>query len=72
MYNVLGALIWTVLFVGAGFFFGNLPVVQKNFTLVVLGIVVVSVIPVLLELRAAAQEAKHNKGGGSSPGAAAA
>jgi membrane-associated protein len=70
MYNVLGALIWTVLFVGAGFFFGNLPVVQKNFTLVVLGIVVVSVIPVLLELRAAAQEAKHNQGGGSSPGSA--
>lgn len=28
LYNVVGALIWTVLFVGAGFFFGNLPVVQ--------------------------------------------
>ncbi len=56
-YNVLGALVWTVLFVGAGFFFGNLPVVQKNFTLVVLGIVVVSVVPVVLEIMAARREA---------------
>jgi hypothetical protein len=51
MYNVVGALIWTVLFCGAGYFFGNLPVVQHNFTLVVLGIVAVSVLPVVLEVR---------------------
>jgi len=43
--------------VGAGFFFGNLPVVQHNFTLVVLGIVAVSVVPVLLEVVAARREA---------------
>ena len=36
-----GALLWTIMFVGAGFFLGNLPVVQHNFTLVVLGIVAV-------------------------------
>lgn len=53
MYNVVGALVWTVLFLGAGFFFGNLPVVQHNFTLVVLGIVAVSVLPVILEVMAA-------------------
>lgn len=49
-YNVGGALLWTALFVGAGFFFGNLPVVQKNFTLVVLAIVAVSVVPVIVEV----------------------
>jgi len=69
LYNVLGALIWTVLFVGAGFFFGNLPVVQHNFTLVVLGIVAVSVVPVILEVlaarREAAQERKSGEGGGA-------
>uniref|UniRef100_A0A7S0ED98 VTT domain-containing protein n=1 Tax=Hanusia phi TaxID=3032 RepID=A0A7S0ED98_9CRYP len=36
-YNVIGAVAWTTLFVGAGFFFGNLPAVKHNFTLVVLG-----------------------------------
>ena len=38
-YNVGGAVLWTVLFVGAGFFFGNLDFVRHNFTLVVLAIV---------------------------------
>ena len=36
-----GALLWSFLFVGAGFFLGNLPAVKHNFTLVVLGIVAV-------------------------------
>ena len=40
-YNVGGALLWTFMFVGAGFFLGNLPAVKHNFTLVVLGIVAV-------------------------------
>ncbi len=69
-YNVLGAVVWTVLFVGAGFFFGNLPVVQKNFTLVVLGIVAVSVVPVVLEVLAARREAAAGGGGGGGPKAA--
>eukprot|EP00775_Hariotina_reticulata_P007507 gene7507-7717_t len=62
LYNVLGALIWTVLFVGAGFFFGNLPVVQHNFTLVVLGIVAVSVLPVILEVMAARRAGQGDSG----------
>jgi membrane-associated protein len=64
-YNVIGAVVWTVLFVGAGFFFGNLPVVQKNFTLVVLGIVAVSVVPVVLEVLAVRREAAARRGGGA-------
>ena len=69
LYNVLGAIVWSVMFVGAGFFFGNLPFVQKNFTLVVLAIVVVSVVPIGLELlvaRREQQEEQQKKGGSSS------
>lgn len=66
LYNVVGALVWTVLFLGAGFFFGNLPVVQHNFTLVVLGIVAVSVLPVLLEVMAAWREHGQSGGGAAS------
>jgi len=55
-FNVLGAVVWTVLFVGAGFVFGNIPAVQHNFTLVVVGIVVVSVLPVVWEVIQARKE----------------
>ena len=51
LYNIAGALIWTLSFTLLGYFFGNLPFVQKNFTVVVLGIVAVSVLPVVYELR---------------------
>ncbi len=46
-----GAAIWTVSFTGAGYFFGALPFVQKNFTLVVLAIIAISVLPVAYEAR---------------------
>lgn len=59
LYNVAGAVIWTVMFVGAGYFFGNLPFVQKNFTAVVLGIVAVSVVPVVWEVMEARREAQR-------------
>jgi membrane-associated protein len=44
-YNLVGALIWVLLLVWAGFFFGNLPFIKSNFGLVTIGIVVVSVLP---------------------------
>lgn len=50
MYNVLGALLWTGVCTGAGYAFGNVPAVHNNFSLVVLGIIVVSVLPVAYEL----------------------
>ena len=56
LYNVVGAVVWTVGFVGAGFFFGNLPFVQHNFTLVVLAIVAVSIVPIVIELIQARRE----------------
>lgn len=48
-YNVVGAVAWVGLFVWVGYFFGNLPAVQENFTLVILGIIAVSVLPMAIE-----------------------
>lgn len=50
IYNVTGAILWVGLCVGAGYVFGNIPVVKHNFELVVLGIVAVSVLPLLVEV----------------------
>jgi membrane-associated protein len=48
-YNVIGGVLWAGLFVGAGYLFGNVPFVQKNFELVAIAIVLVSVIPIGIE-----------------------
>jgi membrane-associated protein len=48
-YNALGAVGWVVLCVGAGILFGNVPVVKENFSLVTIGIVAVSLLPVVFE-----------------------
>ncbi len=45
-YNVIGGLAWVFLGVFAGYFFGNIPVVERNFSLVIVGIVVVSTLPI--------------------------
>ncbi len=50
VYNVVGAFLWVAIFVGAGYFFGNLPAVRKNFTLVILAIIVISVLPAMIEI----------------------
>lgn len=46
-FNILGAFLWVMLCCTAGFFFGNLPVVQDNFTFVILGIIGISVLPAI-------------------------
>ena len=48
-YNVAGALLWVAVCVGAGYAFGNVPVVRDNFSLVAIGIVVVSMLPMVVE-----------------------
>jgi membrane-associated protein len=48
-YNVFGAFLWTGLFVFGGYYFGQLPVVQKHFTLVVLAVIVLSLVPLAIE-----------------------
>ena len=49
LYNVSGAIVWVGLCIGAGYLFGNVPFVKENFSLVALGIVGVSVLPMALE-----------------------
>ena len=49
-YNVIGALMWVGLLTYAGYFFGELPVVKNNFGLVVIGIIMVSVLPMAVEI----------------------
>ena len=48
-YNVFGAFIWTSLFIFGGYFFGNLPIVKTNFEIVILGIIFISVLPMVIE-----------------------
>jgi membrane-associated protein len=49
-YNAVGAVAWVSLCLGAGWFFGNIPIVKNNFSLVTLGIVFVSILPMLSEM----------------------
>jgi membrane-associated protein len=49
LYNIAGGLLWVGVCVGAGYAFGNVPVIKENFSLVVLGIIGVSLVPMLLE-----------------------
>ena len=48
-YNVIGGIIWITLLVYAGYLFGNIPLVKKHFHWVVIGIIVVSVLPMVVE-----------------------
>jgi len=55
--NIIGGTAWVVGFCGAGYVFGNLPEVKRNFHFVILAILVVSVLPALIEaLRARSQD----------------
>lgn len=56
LYNVIGGIIWVTAFTLAGYFFGNIPAVQHNFTLVVFGIIGISVLPMIFEFIKAKRE----------------
>ena len=49
-FSVIGTLCWVSLFVGLGYFFGNLPVVRKNFTLVIFAIIGISFMPMVVQM----------------------
>ena len=49
-FNVTGAVLWVGLILPCGWFFGNIPIVKANFELVVLGIIGISVLPMVIEI----------------------
>jgi len=57
VYNIAGAVAWVGLFTVFGYFFGNLPVIKNNFSLVTLGIIIFSLIPMIWEVVKSKNEA---------------
>jgi membrane-associated protein len=60
-YNVFGGITWVLLFTLMGYFFGNLPFVQKNFELVIVAILLISVVPIVYEFIKARRESRAKK-----------
>ncbi len=63
LYNFVGAVVWVLSITLAGYFFGNLPVVQENFSLVILAIIIISLLPGVYEWWRARGEAVRGKNG---------
>lgn len=57
-YNIVGGITWVFIFTLLGYFFGNIPFVKKNFELVIIVIILVSVLPMVFEWWKHRQEAK--------------
>jgi membrane-associated protein len=65
-YNIIGGVLWTGLFVYAGYFFGSLPIVKNNFSFVIVAIILISVVPILLEfIKSRRLSKKKNKESGT-------
>jgi len=62
-YNVFGGIVWVFIFTLMGYFFGNLPFVQKNFEVVIVAILLISVVPIVYEFIKARRESRAEKAG---------
>jgi membrane-associated protein len=61
-YNVFGGLVWTALFTFGGFFFGNLSIVKNNFSIVLVAIILISLVPAVIEFFQSRKKAVPTKG----------
>jgi membrane-associated protein len=66
-FNVIGALIWVLSLTYAGYFFGNLPVVKDNLSLVIVIIILLSISPAIIEVARAKLAARNLARGGTRP-----
>ena len=69
-YNVMGAAVWICSFMSMGYFFGQIPAVQENFALTVIGIIVLSLVPVIVEIINAKKEESESESEGGEAAAA--
>lgn len=60
-WNLIGGVTWVGIFTLLGYFFGNIPFVQKNFELVIVAIILISLVPVVIEAIKARQEIQKSK-----------
>ncbi len=59
-YNIVGGIVWVALFVYAGYFFGRLEFIQKNFSFVALAIIFISILPMIFEFIKNKKQSKKN------------
>lgn len=61
LYNILGGLLWPLVFVLSGYFFGNIPLVKKYFSVLIIAIVILSVIPLIIGAVIARRKEQHKQ-----------
>jgi membrane-associated protein len=61
IYNFCGGIAWVAIFVFGGYFFGNLPIVKRNFTVVIVAIIFISILPGVIEYLRQRRKAKSEK-----------
>lgn len=59
-YNVVGGVLWIILFLFGGYFFGNIPVIKRNFSFVIFAIIIISIMPAVIEV---IRQKRGNKNG---------
>ena len=60
-YNILGGLLWVALFLGGGFFFGNLPFIKNNFSIVLIVIMAISILPAIIAFIKERKDVENNE-----------
>jgi membrane-associated protein len=48
-YNIFGGIVWTALFIFGGYYFGNIPFIRNNFSIVIIAIILISILPAVVE-----------------------
>lgn len=63
LYNFIGGFVWIILFLFLGFFFGNIPIIKQNFTIVIVIIIIVTALPAVFAALKSAFSAKNAQKG---------